>query len=64
MNSPKSQPVLTLGREDWKKLRAALEEYNLQNGKWPKIRFSRERKEIIIRLGDRENSVTWIIASN
>ena len=59
MNSPKSQSVLTLSREDWQKLCEALEKYNRQNGKWPKLRFVRERKEIIVRLGDQENAVTW-----
>jgi extradiol dioxygenase family protein len=63
MNSQKSQTILTLGREDWNKLCEAIEGYNRQYGKWPKLRFSREREEVTIRLGeDRENAVTWIIS--
>ena len=61
MNSPKSQSVLTLSREDWKRLREALEHYNMANERWPKLRLLREKNEIIVRLGDRENAVTWTI---
>ena len=50
---------MELSREEWKRLRDALRDFNRQNDKWPRIRYDADTKEISIRLGDRENAVVW-----
>jgi hypothetical protein len=61
MNAANSHPVINLQREQWEMLRDALKEYYRQTDKWPRIWLAGELEKICIRLGDRENAVTWTL---
>jgi hypothetical protein len=59
--SEAESPAIKLTREEWERLRDALKDYNKQIGKWPRIRYDHDTKEISVRLGDRENAVVWTV---